>query len=138
MFQATNKLLKESINSDSHQFHQYQQNEQSPLILTVPTNSISKINSADALLFLIHLLNEANLEGDEVANKVCLYLSSAKSTSEAPCYGRIKFTNDSCMREFAGTLHEALSKITLSKSVHKSSVKTAKKDNNSCKNEEER
>jgi hypothetical protein len=25
---------KESLNSDGHQFHQYQQNEQSPLILT--------------------------------------------------------------------------------------------------------
>ena len=27
-------LRKESLNSDGHQFHQYQQNEQSPLILT--------------------------------------------------------------------------------------------------------
>ena len=25
---------KENLNSDGHQFHQYQQNEQSPLILT--------------------------------------------------------------------------------------------------------
>ena len=83
MFQVTNKLLKESINSDSHQFYQYQQNEQSPLILTVHTNSISNIKSADALLFLKHLLNEANLEGDELATKVCLFFSSVKSTSEA-------------------------------------------------------
>jgi hypothetical protein len=28
---------KESLNSDGNQFHQYQQNEQSPLILTEPT-----------------------------------------------------------------------------------------------------
>ena len=83
MFHATNKLLKESINSDSHQFHQYQQNEQSPLILTVHTNSMFNIKSADALLFLNYLLNEANLEGDELATKVCLFLSSVKSTSEA-------------------------------------------------------
>ena len=27
-------IKKESLNSDGHQFHQYQQNEQSPLILT--------------------------------------------------------------------------------------------------------
>jgi hypothetical protein len=27
-------LWKESLNSDDHQFHQYQQSEQSPLILT--------------------------------------------------------------------------------------------------------
>jgi hypothetical protein len=27
-------LWKESLNSDGHKFHQYQQNEQSPLILT--------------------------------------------------------------------------------------------------------
>jgi len=26
--------MKESLNSDGHQFHQYQQNEQSPVILT--------------------------------------------------------------------------------------------------------
>ena len=31
------KLRKESLNSDGHQFHQYQQNEQSPLI---PTDSL--------------------------------------------------------------------------------------------------
>ena len=30
-------LWKESLNSDSHQFHQYQQNKQSPLILTEVT-----------------------------------------------------------------------------------------------------
>ena len=29
-----NTLWKESLNSDDHQFHQYQQKEQSPLILT--------------------------------------------------------------------------------------------------------
>ena len=29
-----NKLQKESSNSGGHQFHQYQQNEQAPLVLT--------------------------------------------------------------------------------------------------------
>jgi hypothetical protein len=28
------ELWKESLNSDGHQFHQYKQNEQSPLVLT--------------------------------------------------------------------------------------------------------
>ena len=32
--QHTYVLWKESLNGDGHQFHQYQQNEQSPLILT--------------------------------------------------------------------------------------------------------
>ena len=39
---STFKVLKESINSDGHQFHQYQQNKQSPLILTELTVSITK------------------------------------------------------------------------------------------------
>ena len=33
-YSQTCTLWKESLNSDGHQFHQYQQNKQSPLILT--------------------------------------------------------------------------------------------------------
>ena len=35
-------LWRESFNSDDHQFHQYQQNEQSPLILTELTEHKQK------------------------------------------------------------------------------------------------
>ena len=34
-----NMIMKESLNSDGHQFHQYQQNKQSPLIITELTEN---------------------------------------------------------------------------------------------------
>jgi hypothetical protein len=33
-------IMKRSLNSDGHQFHQHQQNEQSPLIITHGTQKI--------------------------------------------------------------------------------------------------
>ena len=42
----TSGLWKESGNSDGHQFHQYQQSERSPLILTkwTVTSHLNKVN----------------------------------------------------------------------------------------------
>jgi hypothetical protein len=37
---AVKSLRKENLNIDSHQFHQYQQNKQAPLILTKLTEHI--------------------------------------------------------------------------------------------------
>jgi hypothetical protein len=48
------KLKKDSINSDGHQFHWYQQNEQSSLILTELISIKMKINHS----FQISLKND--------------------------------------------------------------------------------
>ena len=47
MVQYKPTLWKESLNSDGHQFHQYQQNEQAPLVLTELTEHKKKTTTYD-------------------------------------------------------------------------------------------
>ena len=53
-------LLKDSLNSDGHQFHQYQENEQSPLIRTLNTTPTCDVGNPGHDLWQAHNLAGLN------------------------------------------------------------------------------